>query len=413
MAYDKHTWTCDEPITVERLNHIEDGIANAGGGDCGFECEEDVTLLTNETVTTTEQNGYNDAQLSYSQFIDAETIRVTFDGVEYDCPRIALSSSQNFYGGFNLTTETPDFSQYPFAISSYSGSESIGGRGNTRDVDPPQNYIISQIAGTHTVKIEIVEETITTTPCFDLARGYSCEEREVGFINQRVTTESSQFHSFAEAEIPYAFLADPPQIAHIMLGNHYYECERQKSGSGWKYGASDDTFTEYPFMIEVYDVYILFLTPTAGTYSFSMGGMATVSTPTDCFKAAVQACPTAHVRVADGPEIKRKDIYCTNEQAVTVPAKTITMVTCSASESISGASYACWGSIHLPTSVTGSVIASPNEITNSGVVLQVYNPGDTAITINAKGIGIHIIDFVGETGLSVCAVLGQCGDGIR
>ncbi len=38
MAYDKHTWTCDEPITVERLNHIEDGIANAGGGECGFEC---------------------------------------------------------------------------------------------------------------------------------------------------------------------------------------------------------------------------------------------------------------------------------------------------------------------------------------------------------------------------------------
>ena len=35
MAYDKHTWTCDEPITVERLNHIEDGIEDCcgGGGD--------------------------------------------------------------------------------------------------------------------------------------------------------------------------------------------------------------------------------------------------------------------------------------------------------------------------------------------------------------------------------------------
>lgn len=50
MAYDKHTWTCDEPITVERLNHIEDGIANAGG-DCGYECEE--IVLTEETLTAT------------------------------------------------------------------------------------------------------------------------------------------------------------------------------------------------------------------------------------------------------------------------------------------------------------------------------------------------------------------------
>lgn len=52
MAYDKHTWTCDEPITVERLNHIEDGIANAGGGECGFQCED--VVLTEETLTAIE-----------------------------------------------------------------------------------------------------------------------------------------------------------------------------------------------------------------------------------------------------------------------------------------------------------------------------------------------------------------------
>ena len=83
MAYDKHTWTCDEPIMVERLNHIEDGIANAGGGECGFECEEERVTLTEETVTTTSQGGMIGGNLSYSQFINAETIRVTFDGVEY------------------------------------------------------------------------------------------------------------------------------------------------------------------------------------------------------------------------------------------------------------------------------------------------------------------------------------------
>lgn len=76
MAYDKHTWTCHEPITAERLNHIEDGIANAGGDcDCGFECEETLVTLTEETVTTAIDPEYPDeaafVDLAYSQLIDA------------------------------------------------------------------------------------------------------------------------------------------------------------------------------------------------------------------------------------------------------------------------------------------------------------------------------------------------------
>lgn len=30
MAYEKHTWTCDEDITADLLNHMENGIAEAG-----------------------------------------------------------------------------------------------------------------------------------------------------------------------------------------------------------------------------------------------------------------------------------------------------------------------------------------------------------------------------------------------
>lgn len=32
MAYEKHTWSCGETVTAELLNHIEDGIAESGGG---------------------------------------------------------------------------------------------------------------------------------------------------------------------------------------------------------------------------------------------------------------------------------------------------------------------------------------------------------------------------------------------
>lgn len=32
MAYEKQTWTCGETITADKLNHIENGLASAGGG---------------------------------------------------------------------------------------------------------------------------------------------------------------------------------------------------------------------------------------------------------------------------------------------------------------------------------------------------------------------------------------------
>ena len=33
MAYEKQTWVNGDVITAEKMNHMEDGIADAGGGD--------------------------------------------------------------------------------------------------------------------------------------------------------------------------------------------------------------------------------------------------------------------------------------------------------------------------------------------------------------------------------------------
>lgn len=32
MAYEKQTWSCGETITADKLNHMEDGIMESGGG---------------------------------------------------------------------------------------------------------------------------------------------------------------------------------------------------------------------------------------------------------------------------------------------------------------------------------------------------------------------------------------------
>ena len=35
MAYQKHLWVAKEKVTADKLNHIEEGIANAGEGGGG------------------------------------------------------------------------------------------------------------------------------------------------------------------------------------------------------------------------------------------------------------------------------------------------------------------------------------------------------------------------------------------
>lgn len=42
MAYEMHEWVCNEPITADKLNHIEAGIVDASGSGGG---EESGTLI--------------------------------------------------------------------------------------------------------------------------------------------------------------------------------------------------------------------------------------------------------------------------------------------------------------------------------------------------------------------------------
>lgn len=57
MAYEKQTWVTGEVITKEKLNHMEDGIAN-GGGVIAINIDEDNKLdKTWNEVDTALRNG--------------------------------------------------------------------------------------------------------------------------------------------------------------------------------------------------------------------------------------------------------------------------------------------------------------------------------------------------------------------
>ena len=115
--------------------NVVKGMLNAesGGGDSW-------TVLTEESVTTSAQAGVVLGMLTYSQLIDAETIKVTFNGTEYECHRV-ISDNFNLYGG--IGQNGPDFSQYPFAITSKLTNEGYA-----------QGEIYTETAGTYTIKIE-------------------------------------------------------------------------------------------------------------------------------------------------------------------------------------------------------------------------------------------------------------------
>lgn len=121
----------DFPTTIKNLNTLLGTQLLDGGGGGGS-----WTVLTEESVTTRMgQDAAPYGDITYSQLIDAETIKVTFNGVEYECPRIG-EGGEYFYGG--VGSSGPDFSEYPFAIMSHNDN----------------NTLFTETTGTYTIKIE-------------------------------------------------------------------------------------------------------------------------------------------------------------------------------------------------------------------------------------------------------------------
>lgn len=151
MSYEPKQWKVGDTITANDLNHMEDGIENA----TGFTCTEEMTILTDETVITETSRDISAGTLTYTEPITADTIKVTFDGVEYTCQNEA-----NANGGLYGDT-SGDFAEYPFVLESNSAMDAATG---TLTID---NVLYTKTAGTYDIIIEANALTVTeTTECF-------------------------------------------------------------------------------------------------------------------------------------------------------------------------------------------------------------------------------------------------------
>lgn len=133
---------------------LEGMLEENGDGSSGYNCYEEIVTLAEETVTTvkkSEEASFAEGEMTFENPITANTIHVTFNGIEYDCEKAEYFGSI-FYGAVPF----PDgegfiWSEYPFSF------------------DATYNIIATQTAGTYQVKIEALVETVEVTDCFKKA----------------------------------------------------------------------------------------------------------------------------------------------------------------------------------------------------------------------------------------------------
>lgn len=183
---------------------IPSGGSGGGGGvtpeimaqiqNAQWKTEGDVTLF-DESVTTATMGPVSIATLSYAKQLTADTLKVTFNGVEYTCNKLNMGGVVQ-YGARN-TSDGYDFSEYPFSIES---TYYDGGVAN--------NALIAETPGTYTVSASA--ETVTTTETFN------SEVQKVAKLNGFVKETSNP--SEADFCIVYYSGGDSTEITTVTLG---------------------------------------------------------------------------------------------------------------------------------------------------------------------------------------------------
>lgn len=303
MAYEKYTWVDGELITAEKLNHMEDGIAE-GGGEAGYECTETTEQLFNETVTTEESDGEYLTRLNYAEPIEVDELTVVFNGTEYVCPK-AMGMGVVQYGGFDATGE-PDFTNYPFAIVSLV---SLGGG----------NVVMTESSITATITASAVSTTVETTECFEKAvktvadRGYECGETRTPLFDETVTTV--QDGDDVSAQLAYSGQITADKL-HVIFNGTQYICPKIIVGGintvvyyGGMSETGDPDFTNYPFLIASSLRGNLIGTETANTYHIEVAAVVTEVTDISpclaaCIDSVAQATFNRAIQSAGIPDIR-------------------------------------------------------------------------------------------------------------
>lgn len=190
------------------VNGTWDKAEASGGGDKGYECTETRTLLTDETCTFETSADMFRARLSYSDFIDADKLFVTFDSVEYGPISKGSIDDGTYYGDVNIAEGAINFDRFPFMIGS---SSSVTGGSIV--------YAYAETGGEHAIKIETVETVTTTTPCFEKAVQSVMTPLMINFMEADAETGNVYFDK-TFGEVTDAYFKGRPCILNYNFEDH-------------------------------------------------------------------------------------------------------------------------------------------------------------------------------------------------
>lgn len=125
MSYTPNTWATGDTITAAKLNNIEDGIANAGGG-------WDAIIR----LTHAENSGYDDDENITPSIVDGTYADLVAKMQDGGCPCILVEYANPFFGRYYAAPMA--FVQY------YTESDiniSIAGFFSVPNATSPFNYL--------------------------------------------------------------------------------------------------------------------------------------------------------------------------------------------------------------------------------------------------------------------------------
>lgn len=277
MAYNKRTWATGNVVGAVDLNRMESGIEESYPG---YEYKEEIVTLWEGSVTIEVEEGDTSpyyTEISYIKQITADKLRVTFNGVVYECNKEDVDEG-NLYGG------NGDFSNYPFTI--FSAIEPSGS---------VYNELATEAGGTHTLKIEADNSTITTNKSFQQAvksvgdSGYECTTSFEEVFSESGTTEVQKDTSVpSKATLSYTEFINADEIK-VVFNDTEYICPKIKTSTYAVYGAYDSSFTDYPFAIGFSKSYGNSLqTKDPINFTVEVYTPVTTATVTPCFETAVK-----------------------------------------------------------------------------------------------------------------------------
>ena len=279
MAYNKRTWATGNVVGAVDLNRMEGGIEE---NHPGYEYREEIVTLWEGSVTTEDDNGYYYASIPYTKQITADKLRVTFDGVVYECnKKVDAEAGGNVYGANGNVDDGFDFSYYPFTI--FSGIDPSGSVYSELD---------TETEGTHTLKIEADNSTVTTTECFQKAvksvgdSGYECTASWKWVFYEDGATEEDEGGN--PSTLLLGKYVDASEIKVVFNGKEY-ACPRMAIPDGYVYGSSHIATADYPFGLEFHKDGISYLyTKEPMNFNIEVAIPVIISTVTPCFETAVK-----------------------------------------------------------------------------------------------------------------------------